>query len=804
MNWDAFLEAEKRGILPPEKQPLLAEARKRGLVPGSSLPELRQAPSTLPTGQFALPETEQMTSTQRQLIQGGFDPRATPAGPEDYRPATGLMDYLTHLGGLASYALPQSIGGPLGGVLRATEKTPQPWRDVPGVGRVLKGLTGERSLEEAGTKALRQAKEVSTLATAEETQRQAEALAKQQTEVANVQEELRLKRAQAQAELPAELEQIREQAQKDVLPDVRREMVEGATGRTREQTLLAPLEGWEETPQGTTLPGPARTAASRRNREVLFAPYDKVSADLRGQYAAIMKEHGETPVRAESLRDVAVQEAQYAAEHAHTFPSKLQDLLQKADSIAMMSAAGKEPGVAARQVFGLQSEASELLKSAGLSGTDKTAVRRLIDESHNILQETLPISPDLKESYRMMRRDFDPAFMRAVSNAATPQESAQILYSDIPRGVQLTKNMTPDQKATARFMFGEWYNSNPQAALKAEFAPIQRQIFGEQSPLANIGSVLYTNDKIEALGQLVQQSPAVLQKMEGLQREAVGKLVQKLADNIVTDSKNWLGKLQPAQASQLRRELAALPDNTARAERIVAFFSGNAPEREMMNLALTHPDPASVGPSAIAKKFPGGLTPQTGQTVEPATTPTQAAEQAVRMGPPKSADPWWMQHIKRVGPYYATFAGARLLAGQSFPMIGAELAGMKGAEMIVRFFRNGFAKTMEDPAKAARFVEAMQAPGRPNNLRTIVGYGVEAAVREKARQLSASQQDLSVPPAPPQAPLPDTERKERRDTAKDWRTEVHEGTEGPDITPDLNAGRATLDDARALLVPVTP
>ena len=37
-QWAAVLEADKRGILPPEKQAALAEARRRGLVPGSEKP----------------------------------------------------------------------------------------------------------------------------------------------------------------------------------------------------------------------------------------------------------------------------------------------------------------------------------------------------------------------------------------------------------------------------------------------------------------------------------------------------------------------------------------------------------------------------------------------------------------------------------------------------------------------------------------------------------------------------------------------------------------------------------------------
>lgn len=47
-NLEALVEAEKRGILPPDKAPLLAEARKRGLVPAAVVAEKEEAP-----GRFA-------------------------------------------------------------------------------------------------------------------------------------------------------------------------------------------------------------------------------------------------------------------------------------------------------------------------------------------------------------------------------------------------------------------------------------------------------------------------------------------------------------------------------------------------------------------------------------------------------------------------------------------------------------------------------------------------------------------------------------------------------------------------------
>jgi hypothetical protein len=62
-NLDLYLEAERRGILPPDKAALLNEARSRGLVPGApGMPQDQMPEPRMTTGQqvlqFARPTIE--------------------------------------------------------------------------------------------------------------------------------------------------------------------------------------------------------------------------------------------------------------------------------------------------------------------------------------------------------------------------------------------------------------------------------------------------------------------------------------------------------------------------------------------------------------------------------------------------------------------------------------------------------------------------------------------------------------------------------------------------------------------------
>jgi hypothetical protein len=78
MDWELILEAERRGILPPDKAELLAEARKRGLVPG-------EAQAVEPTAQpIAEPAAEQ--APQPEPMQPAAQAvSATPTAPTDMR-----------------------------------------------------------------------------------------------------------------------------------------------------------------------------------------------------------------------------------------------------------------------------------------------------------------------------------------------------------------------------------------------------------------------------------------------------------------------------------------------------------------------------------------------------------------------------------------------------------------------------------------------------------------------------------------------------------------------------------------------
>lgn len=78
MDIEALVEAERRGILPESKKPLLDEARRRGLVPSPEGGDVRNPDGTYgqpPEGMVANPYTGQMTErdllANRQRMEGG-------------------------------------------------------------------------------------------------------------------------------------------------------------------------------------------------------------------------------------------------------------------------------------------------------------------------------------------------------------------------------------------------------------------------------------------------------------------------------------------------------------------------------------------------------------------------------------------------------------------------------------------------------------------------------------------------------------------------------------------------------------
>lgn len=73
MDLELLIEAERRGILPADKQELLSEARRRGLVPGGAQPDANWQDSQPPEGMFMNPYTGQMTS--RELLRGAMGDR---------------------------------------------------------------------------------------------------------------------------------------------------------------------------------------------------------------------------------------------------------------------------------------------------------------------------------------------------------------------------------------------------------------------------------------------------------------------------------------------------------------------------------------------------------------------------------------------------------------------------------------------------------------------------------------------------------------------------------------------------------
>jgi hypothetical protein len=79
-NLDLYLEAERRGILPPDKAALLNEARSRGLVPGApGMPQDQMPEPRMTTGQqvlqFARPTIEALGTAGGAALGAAAWPR---------------------------------------------------------------------------------------------------------------------------------------------------------------------------------------------------------------------------------------------------------------------------------------------------------------------------------------------------------------------------------------------------------------------------------------------------------------------------------------------------------------------------------------------------------------------------------------------------------------------------------------------------------------------------------------------------------------------------------------------------------
>ena len=78
MDWELILEAERRGILPPDKVELLAEARRRGLVPAATAPQ-PAAPVQAATAEPAAAPAPAPVAPQ--AVAAAAQPAAMPAQP---------------------------------------------------------------------------------------------------------------------------------------------------------------------------------------------------------------------------------------------------------------------------------------------------------------------------------------------------------------------------------------------------------------------------------------------------------------------------------------------------------------------------------------------------------------------------------------------------------------------------------------------------------------------------------------------------------------------------------------------------
>ncbi len=791
--------------MPVEK--LMALAKQRGM-------QVKEP--SLPAGQFAIPDTEQMTPEQRQLVQGGFLPNIN-----EYREGTFGENMMARL---------NAAGNVVPG-LGAPGKAPIPLKEmgkalISPATAVADWARGKGKFAEAAATAEREAGRIATEATATESAEQAAARMQQYAKAQEAQDYIRVTESRAEQDAAAQMEKIRAGAEKKVTPQAYEEVLSTESGHSRAAVEAAPSAWLEAGPSGAQLPSEAKIEAVAQGRDALFyKPYERLSGDLKGQYAAKIEKYGAQviePAALQGLKDAVTEEMKYSATSGRTFAKPVQDMFARVEELTsgtgmpplppsmqfpgaaekIAAQYGKASTTTASQVFTLQSEIGELMRSGRLSGTDKTALQTLDMAAHGILNGALPIPEKLKRQYALMKGYYDRSFMGGVREATNPAMGAAHLLENPERGMYLAANMNPAEKGEARKAILELYLNNPGAVVNEQNAKVFEHLYGKDHVLSKPGTFRYIDKKLENFDELMSRSPAASQRMDEIMTQEAQGMHAKLARTAVKDVRNWIGKLEPQQGAQLKRELAALPDDVSRARRIRTFWQGDVPEEAMQGLKGQQRPPESAGAEAIQKRFPAIETPQTGQFVEAPTTPAGVAERTVRKGLPEGKQGYLMRHAQVMLPIYGTLAAYDVVVNHELGW-PAKMAALGAVANGIGVWRGAFAASLEDAGKAAQFVRAMHEPTTPTNLRTIARYAVAATVKRQMGQLPIPH-DLTLPPPPPQAPLPETPKKERIDTVKEIRAGIQEGGEPVNVTTDLHAGRVTIDDLREQLAPPMP
>jgi hypothetical protein len=594
-------------------------------------------------------------------------------------------------------------------------------------------------------------------------------------------------------------------------PAVRDRIIHEATGRSPEQTEAAVHAGPEVSPEGVEVPGPEFIARKKAYLDASYGPTKRMQDELGRQYDTVLGPYLSNPVEDTSPIGAAVDnEVQFAQENNVAHSSQVRTLLKNAKALSPGDSSnvsavippedlkqlsprdlaqaqdsydrGKrivytterggtnviepdqfalnKPTVA--QLRGLRSQASDLVATSA-GAHDKSAAAAIREATEGSLESAgVPGVKDLNAKYATFKNLFGRDFYRGIASAKDPIDAAPLLFNEPQRAARLVGNSTPEQQQTLRQIYGDWVNRDGGKVVDLKTQkPVLEKLF-PGTKLADPKSWIHLPDKLVRAQDLMQDDPTFNQQV----MQMAGGERRKAATAIVQDLMGEVKKLGPAgQPIMQQVSQAKSPEDAA--NMLITALTGMKPEDAVHAMAAMQQSPEE------AAKIAGASIQQT-QRSQAANfqpqDPNQAAVGAIQQGkmgktgPGDQAKSYLIQKAPKMLPLYGTFVGLDLLLGKTPGMWQLGMASLGIAMTAGNLMKRAFVNSLKDPANAARFWAAANAPAEQTS-KSVMAMGVTRllaasglnAFTHDAQNPNATNLDPPIPPDPPppeKAPLP--------------------------------------------------
>lgn len=461
------------------------------------------------------------------------------------------------------------------------------------------------------------------------------------------------------------------------------------------------------------------------------------------------------PIDSMSDEDVvtAVYGSKEAARLRKVSPATLAGWARGAREILRQSAKGggfgaslvpeSEPSTV-KQVLALRSDALDSLSDP--DGPSRHAAYAVLDGADRALEASgVPGAKELAAQYRTYKTAMDQPFLKRIGGRLEPVDSMEDVVSSPQRFKLIYDNADPAQKAELKRGYADWVNRD---GAKVVSPTRDRYALGRMfpnTPLADPGNWIHL-DKTEAkIADVIASTPAVKQRYFADVTKEMERIRLNTVSNLRNDALAECGKLGPAGA-QLRREIEGKTPEEAVAIATKAF-SGMTPQEVVQQYLKSLKSPQAAGNEAAASmpaqepmKSPEAAgreaisnmpkppaTATTGQPLAPATTPREAAINAIRSGK-LGASPQGIDWVSKRAPFYVL----ALAAGAGSPyMKGMGIAALTIA--IRNSLRDRLMTSLESEVAATAFMDAINNPAT-SGWKTVVNAGARAAIDDAASQ----------------------------------------------------------------------